>query len=258
MLLINGSIADDNNFTEDIFRNGYSIYEVVRVFKNKPLFLNDNNLRLLNSIKNSNTLIDVSKVHFTEYIEKYISLSNMKLGNIKYILYLSEGVVNEYVYEIASSYPSEKDYREGVEVATLEAERETPQVKYLDPRLRELTNEIIHARHLYEVILVNKKGIITEGSRSNIFFIKGNTLFTAPSDMVLSGTSRKRVIDICINEGIQLIEQAVAYKNLRDFDAVFISGTSPLVLPVHYVDNMEFNVNNTLLREIMDKYFSLL
>lgn len=52
MILLNNAINDGNKFSEAIFENGLSIYEVIRIFKGHPIFLTDNLIRLDNSLKN--------------------------------------------------------------------------------------------------------------------------------------------------------------------------------------------------------------
>ena len=49
---------------------------------------------------------------------------------------------------------------------------------------------------LYEVLLVNRDGVITEGSRSNVFFIKSGEVYTPPTDAVLPGVTRTMIIRI--------------------------------------------------------------
>lgn len=52
MILKNNTITDVSDFSEKIFENGLSIYEVIRVYNGHPIFLSDNLQRLDNSIKN--------------------------------------------------------------------------------------------------------------------------------------------------------------------------------------------------------------
>ena len=61
---------------------------------------------------------------------------------------------------------------------------------------------------------------------------KDGIFHTAPTRYVLPGTARKRVLDICKEQTFPLREERVAYQNLPSFDAAFITGTSPLVLPI--------------------------
>ncbi len=49
----------------------------------------------------------------------------------------------------------------------------------------------------YEALLVNENGCIAEGSRSNIFFLIDELLFTPPSPSVLLGVARYHVLNLC-------------------------------------------------------------
>ncbi|MDL2331191.1 aminotransferase class IV, partial [Odoribacter sp. OttesenSCG-928-A06] len=130
--------------------------------------------------------------------------------------------------------------------------------KYINTELRALTDNLIRKKNVYEIVLINHMGNVTEGSRSNIFFIKKDALYTAPLYQVLAGTSRKRVIDICNQDSFALHEEEIPYASLKDFDSAFITGTSPLILPIRKLDDMEFDVDNSLLRKLMSIYFSKL
>jgi branched-chain amino acid aminotransferase len=44
---------------------------------------------------------------------------------------------------------------------------------------------------------------------------------------------------------------------LKSFDAAFISGTSPKVLPIAFIDEIPFDVNDPLLRYVMEQYNNL-
>ena len=124
----------------------------------------------------------------------------------------------------------------------------------MDRQLREATDEAIKANGLYEVLLVDRNGQITEGSRSNVFFIKDGEVYTAPSEKVLLGVTRSKILEIIRYLGAALHEEAVAAEDIGSFDAAFISGTSPKVMPIASVGEVSFDVNDPILRKIMEKY----
>ncbi len=51
MILLNNAINDGNKFSEAIFENGLSIYEVIRIFKGHPIFLTDKIRQFTKKIK---------------------------------------------------------------------------------------------------------------------------------------------------------------------------------------------------------------
>ncbi len=258
MMLFNNRPIDNKEYSEDILNHGLSIYEVCRIFRGNVIFLNDNLLRLDNSIKKSGLDIDLTTLHVEEKLKRLIEIEHIKEGNIKYVLHVSPTGIDEYVYQIKHSYPTEEDYQHGVDTVTCRAMRENAEVKYINSGLREMTNKIIGEQGVHEVLLIDDENFITEGSRSNVFFIKDNTLFTAPLPHVLPGTSRKRVLIICQGNNIRVEEKRVAYKDLSTYEAAFITGTSPLVLPILHIDNITFDPHHPLLVRVMEYYFDLL
>ena len=124
----------------------------------------------------------------------------------------------------------------------------------MDQALRDATDAAIKAHDLYEVILVDRKGQITEGSRSNVFFIKNGELYTSPLKQVLPGVTRDKIIEIVKGKGIAVHEDPIPASSVADFDAAFISGTSPKVLPIASLGDVTYDVNDPLLRHLMDWY----
>ena len=107
----------------------------------------------------------------------------------------------------------------------------------------------------YEAILVDENGNITEGSKSNIFMIKDKQLITAPVNFVLPGITREIIIEGSKNIGYSISEENVNYKNIGDMDGLFISGTSPKVLPIRMVEKHCFNSSeNDNIRKIMEAF----
>lgn len=258
MILQNNTIKSADDFSETILENGLSIYEVIRIFHGHPIFLTDNLMRLDNSLKKSNIRLDISTLRIPDKLNRLISLEHIAEGNLKYVLHFTNGKSpDEYIFQIPHSYPSQRDYDEGIDTVTCSAVRENPEIKYINGELRSLTNRLIQEHHVYEVLLVDREGYITEGSRSNVFFIKNDTLYTASTAYVLPGTSRKRVFDICKEHRIPIIEHRVPVSGVPDFDAAFLTGTSPLILPIHHIDAIRLNPQNQMLKKIMNYYFSL-
>lgn len=258
MILINNAVNDGAGFSDKIFEEGLSIYEVIRIFKGHPIFLKDNLIRLDNSLKKSNIGIDVESLNIPAKLKQFIALENIAEGNLKYILHFTTGKPDEYIFQIPHSYPTDRDYEQGVPVITHEAIRENPGVKYINADLRTLTNKLIRDNRVYEILLVDREGYITEGSRSNVFFIKDETLYTSPLEYVLPGTSRKRVFDICKAHDIRIEEKRVSVDSLEDYDVAFLTGTSPLILPINRIDNIHYQTGNAFLRRLMKYYFALL
>jgi len=74
----------------------------------------------------------------------------------------------------------------------------------------------------------------------------------------LKGITREKIIQICNELNYKLIEDFISINNLSSYESAFITGTSPKVLPVASTDEIYFNVNHLLLRNIMSRYDSMI
>ncbi len=250
----NNTLKNSKEFRDDFFNEGLSLYEVVRILNSKPIFLQEHLDRLEKSAKKMEQIIWLSPTELTKKIELVIQENNLKEGNIKIVFNINETDRNFYCYFIKHSYPDKQKYLEGVHTTTYSAERSTPNVKAYDHKLRTDTNTIIDSSDIFEVILIDKLGYIREGSRSNIFFIKGNELITAPDNEVLNGIVRGKVIEISEKMGFNVIKEKVTYTELSNFDAAFLTGTSPQILPIKTINAISFNVNHHLLKQLLTAY----
>lgn len=78
-----------------------------------------------------------------------------------------------------------------------------------------------------------RDGMITEGTRSNIFFVIDGVLLTHPeSNYILSGITRKNVIRIARETGMVVNEAAVSDSMIEAIDEAFLAGTGTEVTPI--------------------------
>lgn len=241
-------------FDDDLLKGGKSLYEVIRIIDGKPLFLERHLNRLESSSKLTRLDIWISKGEVKEKICELIKINDIRIGNVKIVFKFDE--TNVFLaYFVKHHYPKEEDYKIGVKTILYHGERENPNAKIINLSFRGAVDKEIKEKNVYEAILVNKKGYITEGSKSNIFMIKENKVLTAPLIDVLPGVTRGFIIEICDKIGLKVLEKNINYKDVKDLEGLFISGTSPKILPISKVDSIEFNsANNKVILEIMKKY----
>jgi branched-chain amino acid aminotransferase len=231
-------------------------YEVLRVINSKPLFAKDHFLRLEYSIKSIDIEIEISEFDFLTQISNLIQTNRIVNGNIKTEaqINLIKKCLSLKSQQLAHHYPSDGDYQLGVNAVTYRFVRKNPNSKIWNQTLREITDEIIASQKVFEVIYVNDKDCLTEGSRSNLFFIKDNQLISALESDILLGITRKYIIETAIKAGINLIEKDVCINEISKYDCAFISGTSPKILPLKQLNQTEFDVNNSKLRNLMTDF----
>lgn len=228
------------------------IYEVLRVIDGKPLFLENHLERMRNSFKLINEEFSLKYEDICAKINKLIKSEVKKIGNIKITYKVNEKKLD--VFFIDHFYPSEDMYENGVKTILYFGERENPNAKIVNDDFRSKVNKEIKENNAFEAILIDRNGFITEGSKSNIFMVRDNKLLTSETKAVLPGVTRGEIIELAEKSGIEVEEVEYSYKDIDKLDGMFISGTSPKVLPINSVGNIKINVNNEIVLKLMDAY----
>lgn len=235
-----------------------SFYEVIRTRDGIPFFFSDHMNRMKDGIS---TRYDLSSDIAGEVRAGLIALTSHERHaeiNVRVTVTFTGHDYSVHICYIPSFYPSEEVVNSGVSLILFHAERLDPGVKMLNHRLRLSVNREITRRDAYEALLVNREGFITEGSRSNIFFITADgVIHTAPDSMVLSGITRKYVKEIIRKEGIQLVYDAVRESETGRFRSAFITGTSPMVLAVKSIESTQYDVTDPAIKGIRGIYAML-
>ena len=254
LILSNEGLIHETSYPDISYYSIQTVYEVIRVIDGVALFLEEHFLRLEISMQIQGLLLQMSYSDFKQNMAKLIRLNQMMEGNVKFVYSVAEGNVHWAFRFIPHNYPISENYQFGVTTDLLFAERQNPNAKVIQVGIRNLADQMIADRKLYEVLLVDRDGMITEGSRSNVFFVKSDVFYTAPDSMILVGITRKKVFD-CLKElGYTIVEEAVSATEIDDFDAVFLTGTSPKILPVVSIGKRLFDVQNPAVVRLMDGY----
>jgi branched-chain amino acid aminotransferase len=252
--ILNGELQTADLFDSSLIYEGDSVYEVIRMVKGLPVFFQDHMERLVTSVRLQNKpgLADINVLK--RDILALVRTGKKKEINLKIVFNYNIDSNNYLLYFIKPVYPAISQYKSGVKGVLFYAERKDPESKVINHKLR---SEIYHKLILdgaYEALLVNHKNCITEGSRSNIFFLKGDNLVTAPDNTVLAGITRKYIFEICRENKIKVEFKCVNADKISEFDSVIMTGTSPMVLPFSSIDKTFFNVNHHLIEQLRNLY----
>ncbi len=233
--------------------NEGGIYEVLRVVNSIPLFLQDHLERFYHSAQLAGKTVTFSQNQIKVLLEKLIEKNEISEGNI-----LISCKINLKAFFIKHSYPTAEMYNNGVSCGILKAERENPNAKVFQTNVRQRADQMLAENGFYEVLLADHFDNITEGSRSNVFFIIGNQLVTSPGSKVLLGITRQKTLQMAHDLKIQINEREVNFNELKIFDAAFITGTSPKILPIRQIDEFTFNPHNEIVRLLIKSYDDLI
>lgn len=252
--ILNGKIHPFDHFDNSMVYEGDSIYEVVRMHRGNPVFFHDHMERLESSVRLQQKRSLAGASTLKKDIISLVKTEKKKDINLKIVFNYNKDICNYLVYFIEPIYPSEEQYRKGVGGILFYAERKDPESKVINHKLRSSIYHKLILEGGYEALLVNEENCITEGSRSNIFFLKDGILTTAPDNTILNGITRKHILDICRTHGIEVSFRCVPVDSVHEYEAVFMTGTSPMVLQFCCIGDVYFNVRIPLIETLRNLY----
>lgn len=259
LIVWNHSLMPESQLNPSEYSDLDMIYEVIRIIDGKFMFLNDHLHRLKTSLKLAGVVADLDANQLLVDMRLCVKENHIVNGNMRVSIFPNNAELLSLCEIIPHSYPSSFEYGNGVPVAVARFVRNNPNVKKWNASMKAVVKRYKSMRKVYEVLLYNEDFQLTEGSQSNLFFIVGNTVVTAPDSMVLKGITREYVMKAISEAGYTVKFEAVQVADVLKYDAIFITGTSPKVLPVsEIIGCCKTNVNHPVLRKIMEKYDNIL
>jgi len=107
-----------------------------------------------------------------------------------------------------------------------------------------------------DALMLDWRGQIAEATGANIFFVKDGVLHTPLPDCFLDGITRRVVIGLAKQRGLEVIERAIMPEELSTFSECFITGTAVEVTPVSEIGDYKFAVGD-ITRMLMDDFTAL-
>lgn len=90
-----------------------------------------------------------------------------------------------------------------------------------------------------DVVFRTVDGDLAEGTTQSLFVVSGGRLLLPPVDSVLDGITRRAVLDLVRDAGIDVEVRPVYWDEVTGADELFLCSTNSQVLPVSCVDDHE-------------------
>lgn len=270
MYILNGKLVDKETASISLCDHGLlygdGVYETLRTIKGESWLFSQHMQRLRASANAVGIKIPYTNNQLKNFVEQLIH----KNGNIdqRIRITITRGC-NDFDFVSCKKptlivqakqlkTPQKKLYKKGTKVITYQISRPAPQIKSTSMLAAILAYREAQKKKAFETLLVDEKGYITEASMSNFFAMKNQVLY-APEDNILSGTVRNYLIKL-LKPDFEIKFLPIPYKNIYDYDELFITSTVKGVVPIVEVDNKKIAEGkvgpNTL--EIMQIFFNSL
>lgn len=110
-----------------------------------------------------------------------------------------------------------------------------------------------------EAMLLDNEGYVAEGSGENIFLVRDGVLYTPDLTSALNGITRRSVVAIASEMGIDLVEKRITRDEVYIADEVFFTGTAAEVTPIREVDNRQIGSGSRgpVTEKIQSRFFDI-
>jgi branched-chain amino acid aminotransferase len=238
------------------YQYGFGVYETLKVRGGILYFAKQHIERLLQSAKIISLEHTFTSSKINLYIQEVVRKNNVENCNIKILLIGGKEAPDAllFILPLAPLFPDKKLYSRGATVSTVQYERFLPNAKTLNMLRSYLYYTKANSLGHYDVLFLDDKGNVLEGSRTNFFTIKDITLTTPPKEKILEGVTRQTVIVTAKKSGFTVKEKNIPFINLKNFDGAFLTCTSGKIIPLVQIDKLKFPEIPPKLKELMQKY----
>ena len=237
------------SFNSNLSKFGIGLFETIKI-EDCPIDLDLHLTRMFNSSKELNLDIKYNKEFYKKKILKYIKDNNIKNKALRLTVF-DEG------YNISTrDVPYSKEtYEKGFKLIISPIKRGNSIIyKHKTTNYYEniYTKKYALSRGYDDGLFLDYNNTILECSMSNIFFIKDNKIYTPNSELpILNGVMKKRIIDVCSELNIKLIEKNININDIKEYDFAFVTNSLMKVMKVTKIEDIVYSSTNKIFDEIV-------
>lgn len=218
------------------FLYGWGLFETMRAYKSRIVYLDEHLERLRNSAGSLDIKCPYSSAKLKEIILRLVRINGLGDANVRMTLWKREKGTD--ILARAKEYQphSLREYKKGF-CACISSLRQNEnsrlaQLKTTSYLLYRLAYLEAAGKGFDEALILNQRGYLTEASRSNLFFAKDGELFTPSLKCgCLDGITRKAVFDLAKKYNIRVFEGNFTVSDLSSADEAFLTNSLMGIMP---------------------------
>jgi len=224
---------------------GYGAVDFMKTVNGKPFFLRDHFTRFRRSARLLGLRAPIEESALEKILFNLLEKNRSEDASFRLVLTpgrtpdgmsrLETGnfyILTEDLYKLPDEI-----YTKGAKLITAEHERLLPLSKNIN-YLEAMRLQPVKIKRSALEILYKKDGRVTECSTSNFFIVKKGAEVTA-KDAVLSGITRRIVINLAKKAKVPVVERNVLEKEIYGADEAFITATNKKIAPIIAIDGQK-------------------
>ncbi len=239
----NGELIEKKDANVSVYNKSFFfdfvVYSNIKVVQGKMFIPKLEIEKLFESAKTLGIEHEFTKENILKWMKTLIGKNDMKDALVRLLLiggYEDNGPII-LLFPVGLTFYPKKFYNNGVKLVTYQGERFIPTAKSKSLLLNYIAYREAAKKDSLDALLVDKNGNITEGTRTSLFAIKDDTLIAPPAEYVLEGVTRKIILDMA-PKIMKVKKESIPLKDITNYDAFFISGTSINIMPVAQINHI--------------------
>ena len=245
-VIYNGELVDANTPVIEVsnrsFRYGDGLFESIRIINGRPCFLENHYSRLvagMDALKIKRPVV-FSIEYFERHLMTLIDRNEVHEGGFARLIvfrnpggtYRPESNGASFVLTAEGGYSNRFELNEeGLSIAVydeiLKPINKLGVFKTSSALLYVMASLYAQENELDEVLILNEKRTIIEGSATNIFIASNGVLYTPTlEDGCVGGTMRMQVINLALQANIKVYECSLTQQNVLAADEIFLTNAS--------------------------------
>ncbi len=253
-IFVNGALQDAEEAKVSVFDHGFmygiGLFETFRTYEGKPFLLVRHMDRLSDACKWLDIDWERDDLRTQQQIETLLQENGWRDAYIRYsvsagndMLGLPAGPYREpnvIIYAKPLPPMPEELYIEGKPLQKLRTTRNTPETPIRFKSFHYMNN-IAAKRELAqyswassaEGLMLTEQGHVSEGIVSNLFFVKGDCVYTPSEDTgILPGITRSFVLELCSVLHVSWQMGHYTWEDLLEADEIFVTNSIQEIVPI--------------------------
>jgi D-alanine transaminase len=251
IVFVNGTFVPEAEAKISVFDRGFlfadGVYEVTPIVNGRLVDYDAHMERLDRSLKELRMAQPCSTAEMRHMHEELVKRNNLKEGIIymqvtrgaadRQFNFPKDAVSSLVGFTQTMSLIDNANARTGVKVVT------TPDIRWLRRDIKSvmLLAPVLGKQEAYEKGAAEgwmvEDGFVTEGTSSNAYIVKDNTIITRPlSNRILAGCTRRALFRLAKEHGVKIEERAFTPEEAYAADEAFLTSASQFVMPIVEID----------------------
>ena len=256
MLNYNGKLVKKINLNQKnrAFKFGDGVFETIKIENGYAFFLEDHYSRIIQAMKCLHFTIP-RKFTFVFFKNQIFNCLISKKGSFRcrFTAFRKEGGYYcpskkgfDFIIEHAKTKLIRRSLSLGLYTSNYKTKTELSNYKTINSLISVLSS-IYAAENLYDdSLILNQNFNVIESSKSNLFIIKDNKIFTPPkSDGCVDGVVRKKLIKLLENNCFFLKEKSLKKDDILLADEVFLTNSITPIQRVKSFQNKKYEFLKT-------------